>query len=100
MFYVSDHGESLGEYGVYLHGMPYGIAPAAQKHVPAVAWLGKHMRHDLKLDGIEERRQRHWSHDNIFATLLGLFEIETDAYDPSKDLFEHTTTVTAERKAE
>ena len=99
MFYVSDHGESLGEYGVYLHGMPYGIAPAAQKHVPAVAWLGKHMKHDLKLDNIEERRLRHWSHDNIFATLLGLFEIETDAYDPSKDLFEHSTTVAAERLA-
>lgn len=100
MFYVSDHGESLGEYGVYLHGMPYGIAPTAQKHVPAVAWLGKHMRHDIKLDGIEERRQRQWSHDNIFSTLLGLFEIESEAYDPNKDLFEHTTTVTAERKAQ
>ena len=99
MFYVSDHGESLGEYGVYLHGMPYSIAPAAQKHVPAVAWLGKHMKHDLKLDNIEERRSRHWSHDNIFATLLGLFEIETGAYDPSKDLFEHATTVAAERFA-
>jgi lipid A ethanolaminephosphotransferase len=99
MFYVSDHGESLGEYGVYLHGMPYGIAPAAQKHVPAVAWLGKHMKHDLKLDDIETRRLRHWSHDNIFATLLGLFEIETDSYDPSKDLFEHVTTVAAERFA-
>lgn len=100
MFYVSDHGESLGEYGVYLHGMPYGIAPMAQKHVPAVAWIGQHMKHDLKLDGMEERRQRHWSHDNIFATLIGLFEIETEAYDPVKDLFEHTTTMTAERKAE
>jgi len=100
MFYVSDHGESLGEFGVYLHGMPYGIAPAAQKHVPAVAWIGKHMRHDIKLDGMEERRQRQWSHDNVFSTLLGLFEIETAAYDPNKDLFEHTTRVTAVRKAE
>ena len=100
MFYASDHGESLGEYGVYLHGMPYGIAPTAQRHVPAVAWIGKHMKHDIKLGGIEERRQRPWSHDNVFSTLLVLFEIETDAYDPNKDLFEHTTSVTAERKAE
>jgi lipid A ethanolaminephosphotransferase len=99
MFYVSDHGESLGEYGIYLHGMPYAIAPAAQKHVPAIAWIGKNMRRDLKLDGMEERRLRRWSHDNIFSTLLGLFEIETEAYDPSKDLFEHTTTVTVERDA-
>ena len=95
MLYVSDHGELLGEYGVYLHGMPYALAPDAQKHVPAVTWIGKHMRHDLKLDGMDERRMRRWSHDNVFATLLGFFEIETDAYDPNKDLFEHTTTVTA-----
>lgn len=98
MLYASDHGESLGEYGIYLHGMPYAIAPAAQKHVPAVVWLGQHIKHDLKLDDVDERRLRRWSHDNIFSTLLGLFEIETDAYDPSKDLFEHTTTVAAEHK--
>jgi lipid A ethanolaminephosphotransferase len=100
MLYVSDHGESLGEYGVYLHGMPYALAPDAQKHVPAVMWIGKHMKHDFRLDGMEERRMRRWSHDNIFSTLLGLFEIETAAYDTGKDLFEHTTTVTVERKAE
>jgi lipid A ethanolaminephosphotransferase len=98
MLYVSDHGESLGEYGIYLHGMPYAIAPVAQKHVPAVVWLGQHMKPDLKLDDIGERRLRRWSHDNIFSTLLGLFEIETEAYDPSKDLFEHTTTVAVQDK--
>jgi lipid A ethanolaminephosphotransferase len=98
MLYVSDHGESLGEYGVYLHGMPYVLAPDAQKHVPAVMWIGKHMKHDLKLDGMEERRMRRWSHDSIFSTLLGMFEIETAAYDPSKDLFEHATTIVGERK--
>lgn len=91
MFYVSDHGESLGEYGVYLHGMPYAIAPVAQRHVPAVAWVGERMKHDVNLANMDERRTRRWSHDNIFATLLGLFEIETAAYDPEKDLFEHTT---------
>ena len=100
MFYVSDHGESLGEYGIYLHGMPYALAPAAQKHVPALAWVGKHMRHDLQLDGMEDRRLRRWSHDNIFSTLLGLFEIETGAYDPNKDLFAHTTTATAEQRSQ
>ncbi len=98
MLYASDHGESLGEYGIYLHGMPYAIAPAAQKHVPAVVWLGQHMKHDLKLNDIGERRLRRWSHDNIFSTLLGLFEIETDAYDPGKDLFKHTTTVAVKHK--
>lgn len=91
MVYVSDHGESLGEYGMYLHAAPYLIAPDAQKHVPAVMWLGKHIEHDLHLDNIEERRKRTWSHDNVFATLLGLFEIRTTAYDPKMDLLEHAT---------
>jgi lipid A ethanolaminephosphotransferase len=78
--------------------MPYAIAPTAQKHVPAVAWIGQRMRQDLELDGMEERRLRRWSHDNVFSTLLGLFEIETEVYDSSKDLFEHTTMVSVERK--
>ncbi len=97
MLYVSDHGESLGEYGVYLHGMPYALAPESQKHVPAIMWIGQHMKRDLRLDSIDERRLRRWSHDNIFSTLLGLFEIESEVYDPSKDLFEHTTMAAASR---
>lgn len=89
MFYVADHGESLGEYGVFLHAMPYVLAPDAQKHVPAVLWLGKHMKDDVVVESIEQRRQRRWSHDNVFSTLLGLFEVRSDTYDPGKDLLEH-----------
>ena len=36
MFFFSDHGESLGENGIYLHGLPYSIAPDEQKHIPAI----------------------------------------------------------------
>lgn len=89
MFYVADHGESLGEYGVFLHAMPYVLAPDAQKHVPAVLWLGENMKHDVVLETIEERRLRHWSHDNVFSTLLGMFEVRSDTYDQSKDLLVH-----------
>ena len=89
MLYVSDHGESLGEYGVYLHGMPYALAPEAQRHVPAIIWLGERIKHDIKIETVEERRKRRWSHDNIFATMLGLFEISSTEYDPQKDLLEH-----------
>lgn len=92
MFYVSDHGESLGEFGLYLHATPYMIAPDAQKHVPAVLWLGESIKHDLKLGDIEERRKRRWSHDNVFSTLLGLFEVHTNAYKPELDLLEHSDT--------
>lgn len=89
MVYVSDHGESLGEYGLYLHGAPYALAPDAQKHVPAIIWLGEGIRHEIREDNMEERRKRSWSHDNIFHTLLGLFEVKSTAYDPAKDLLDH-----------
>ncbi|MHA5867123.1 phosphoethanolamine transferase, partial [Pseudomonas aeruginosa] len=39
MLYLSDHGESLGEYNLYLHGTPYLLAPDQQKHVGMLAWF-------------------------------------------------------------
>ncbi len=89
MFYVSDHGESLGEYGMYLHATPYALAPDTQKHVPAVMWFSEGIKHDLKLDTIAERSRRRWSHDNVFATLLGLFAIRSEAYPAEMDILEH-----------
>lgn len=86
MMYVADHGESLGEYGVYLHGMPYALAPDAQKHVPAIMWLGAGLGKEPRLETMEERRKQRWSQDNVFSTLLGLFEIHSAAYDPHMDL--------------
>ncbi len=85
LFYVSDHGESLGENGVYLHGLPRAIAPRAQLHVPAILWFGRHF------DGIDRpallaRRHQAFSHENMFHTILGLFEIETHVYRPQLDL--------------
>ncbi len=90
MFYVSDHGESLGEYGLYLHGTPYALAPEAQRHVPAVMWLGETIKHDIIMSSVAERTRRRWSHDNVFATLLGFFEIKSEAYRPDMDILERT----------
>jgi len=87
MFYASDHGESLGENGVYLHGLPYFIAPDAQKHVPAVMWFGKSSDSE-RLKNIETKRLTRLSHDNIFSTVLGLFEINTDVYDSKLDILD------------
>ncbi len=84
MFYVSDHGESLGENGVYLHGLPYMMAPEAQIHVAAVLWLGE--RFELSIDDLAEKRDQPLSHDNIFHTLLGLLEIKTAVYRPELDI--------------
>ncbi|EGD16431.1 putative membrane-associated, metal-dependent hydrolase, partial [Xanthomonas hortorum ATCC 19865] len=50
MIYVSDHGESLGEKGLYLHGVPYAIAPKEQTHVPMVMWFSPEFARDRGLD--------------------------------------------------
>jgi lipid A ethanolaminephosphotransferase len=90
MFYLSDHGESLGEYGLYLHGAPYALAPEAQKHVPAVMWIGDGMNRDIVQSSLAERSRRQWTHDNVFSTLLGFFEVKSHNYDPDKDILERT----------
>ncbi len=85
MFYVSDHGESLGERGVYLHGMPNMIAPDAQKHVPAIMWFGANFD-DVDVDRLKAQRDRKLNHENVFHTLLGMMEVETGIYDPTLDI--------------
>ena len=85
LFYVSDHGESLGEGGVYLHGLPKAIAPASQLHVPAVLWFGKSF-YGVDRPALQARSQQRFSHDNLFHTMLGLLEIETAIYRPELDI--------------
>ncbi|MDD4506719.1 MAG: sulfatase-like hydrolase/transferase, partial [Sulfurospirillaceae bacterium] len=83
LFYVSDHGESLGENGVYLHGIPYFIAPEAQKHVPALFYLGNGNENLKKL--IAKKTEK-FSHDNLFHTILGVFKVQTSEYNPKLDI--------------
>ncbi len=89
MLYVSDHGESLGEGGLYLHGVPYRLAPEAQLHVPMVAWLSPAFRQAFGVDTTCLRReaQRPASHDHLFHSVLGLLDVATAAYDRSHDVF-------------
>lgn len=89
MLYVSDHGESLGERGLYLHGMPYAIAPDVQKHVPFVMWLSPAFRRSFGIseDCMRGRATQPVSHDNLFHSLLGVLDVQTAAYDPRMDLF-------------
>lgn len=89
MLYVSDHGESLGENFMYLHGMPYAIAPEAQIHVPMVVWLAPSMRDALGVDQacLAKDATEQVSHDNLFHSVLGLMNVTTRVYDRSLDLF-------------
>jgi len=86
MFYISDHGESLGENGVYLHGMPYFMAPIEQVHVPAIMWFDKSFAGQVNMAVLEMAANESFSHDNLFHTLLGLMRVETEVYDQSLDI--------------
>ncbi|NOH66514.1 phosphoethanolamine transferase [Vibrio rotiferianus] len=91
MIYVSDHGESLGENGLFLHGMPYGLAPDFQKRVPMMLWMSpgfKQAKH-INSDCLQQEAQQTatHSHDNVFHSLLGIMDIETNAYDGKLDIF-------------
>lgn len=87
LIYMSDHGESLGEGGLYLHGMPYFMAPEAQKHVGALMWFGESTRHDIDIEMIKKISDNNFSHDNLFHTLLGLMQVKTTLYEKKKDIF-------------
>jgi lipid A ethanolaminephosphotransferase len=88
MYYVSDHGESLGEGGLYLHGTPYFMAPEYQTHVPMVIWMSDRFRASLALDEdcLKSKAQGPVSHDNMFSTVLGMLDVSTLAKDAGLDL--------------
>jgi lipid A ethanolaminephosphotransferase len=89
LLYVSDHGESLGERGLYLHGLPYSIAPATQTHVPMIAWMSPGFSADAGVSSrcLEARTGDALSHDNVFHSVLGLLDVQTQAYRADRDLF-------------
>lgn len=89
MLYVSDHGESLGENGLYLHGMPYALAPEQQTHVPLITWLsdGEMKAQKLNQSCLEKKaKSDHFSHDNFAQTILGLSRVQTEVYKPELDI--------------
>ena len=86
MLYMSDHGESLGELGLYLHGAPYMIAPSQQTHVPFVLWLGKDAKAAYSASCLADETKAPQSHDNLFHSVLGMMRVETSVRDPALDL--------------
>jgi lipid A ethanolaminephosphotransferase len=87
LLYVSDHGESLGEYGLFLHGVPYSFAPEAQKHVPMVTWFsdGMNARRKLSRSCMEAGLDAPLTHDNLYHTVLGVMDVTTPTYKPALD---------------
>jgi lipid A ethanolaminephosphotransferase len=87
LLYVSDHGESLGENNLYLHGLPWNFAPREQKHVPMIVWLGPQAPAGIDFDCLAGRHDAPLSHDNLFHTALGYLGVATQAYRPALDAF-------------
>lgn len=87
-WYVSDHGESTGEHGLYLHGAPYVFAPSQQTHIPMLAWLSPDFTqtHLVKVQCLQQQRNVSLSHDNLFHTMLGLLAVKTRVYDAALDI--------------
>lgn len=88
LVYVSDHGESLGENGLFLHGVPRAIAPSQQTHVPMVMWFspGFARRQGIDLGCLRHVADEPASHDNVFPTVLGMLQVRTGIYEPKFDL--------------
>lgn len=89
MLYVSDHGESTGEKGLYLHGTPYMIAPSQQTRVPMLLWASEGFLKDRGTSSpcLQLQLANQYSHDNFFHSVLGLLNLKTAAYDKDQDVF-------------
>ena len=88
MLYLSDHGESLGENNLYLHGLPYMMAPAEQTHIPMALWLpdvayGQRWSRSC----LDKASQGPLSHDNLFHSVLGFMGVQTKVYSTELDFF-------------
>jgi lipid A ethanolaminephosphotransferase len=89
LVYLSDHGESLGERGMYLHGAPYMFAPSQQTHIPLLMWMSPEYAAANHINEACLRQQAadaKVSQDNLFHTLLGMFNIQTQQYQPQLDM--------------
>jgi lipid A ethanolaminephosphotransferase len=92
MLYIGDHGESLGENGLYQHGMPYVLAPHEQTAVPMIVWAGESS--DVDLGGSLTLRNTLNDHDALAPSLLALFEIASQEMPEKQPLllaFKHDT---------
>lgn len=88
MLYVSDHGESLGESGAYLHGFPYAFAPEEQRHIPLLAWFPEQRSQYIDTTCLKDHAKRDtFSHDNIFHSMLGILNVHSTQYDKNLDMF-------------
>ena len=96
LLYVSDHGESLGALGLYLHGTPYKFAPDDQTRVPMQVWMSPGFTKEKGVDMAclqQKAADTRYSHDNIFSSVLGIWDVKTSVYEKGLDIFSQCRTV-------
>lgn len=100
LLYVSDHGESLGESGLYLHGVPYALSPRVQTWVPTIYWQSDGFGAATGLDTrcLRKKASAPATHDNLFHSILGLLDVRTSAYLRERDLMTPCRNRTAEAR--
>ena len=88
LWYLSDHGESTGESGMYLHGAPYAIAPTQQTHIPMLMWFSTAWQHQAKqqIKCLAQQGRQELSQDNLFPTMLSLLDVKSKVIDPNNDM--------------
>jgi lipid A ethanolaminephosphotransferase len=87
LMYLSDHGESLGESGLYLHGAPYAIAPDVQKDIPFLVWTSEDFLRRQNMTNKQLLSQQYHSHSNVFHSVMGAFDLTSDVYREGLDIF-------------
>ena len=97
MLYVSDHGESLGENGLFLHGIPYAIAPKQQTQVPMLMWASPGFGASAGLDMACLRQRASQAepaprHDHLFHTVMGLLDVHSSVFAPEWNLAQNCKT--------
>ncbi|EPF17812.1 Phosphoethanolamine transferase eptA [Cedecea davisae] len=89
LIYLADHGESLGENGIYLHGTPYMLAPSQQTHIPLLVWLSQDYQQNFAVDNVclaQKAARDEVSQDNLFSTLLGMMNVNSSVYQKDMDI--------------
>ncbi|MDM1762915.1 MULTISPECIES: phosphoethanolamine--lipid A transferase [unclassified Acinetobacter] len=87
-WYLSDHGESTGEHGMYLHGAPYTIAPTQQTHVPMILWFSDDWKksHAQQIECLAAQKNKSLSQDNLFPSVLSLLDVKTQVINQKNNM--------------
>ena len=90
-WYLSDHGESTGEHGLYLHGSPYAIAPSQQTHVPMLMWFSPEWtaQNSAQITCLAQQKSKQLSQDNLFPSLLSLLDVKTQTIDEQNNMLQN-----------